>query len=270
MFDSKTVKDYLPVITVILAAFLAYIFNNRKYKFERFHKEAAESLKDFYSPLFHEMRIIKLDMQYNDKVKLIELFLKKHLSEDTQIYKSYNRKLIDLFYDLDIAFRGYKDKKNVKLDDVLEIYNEIFYKVNKDYEDIQICLYSQFPWYKLLHKKSPIFRILMDLGVLFYDIVKFIFIGWVLLAYTVFINKLTGDISLPTVITNNFKGITIICVSLYLFGVIARLPYYFAVTDYKKENKILKKADKFIYSNLKRIFTRKKSTNKILKKAVRQ
>ncbi|KOA19335.1 hypothetical protein CLHOM_24410 [Clostridium homopropionicum DSM 5847] len=92
------------------------------------------------------------------------------MSISTQLYKSYNARLNELFYDLDDTFREYKIKKdNIILDKAINIFDRIFSLTKKEYDDIQKSLYKQYPWYKYLNQKSFIVRFLMDLSTLFYE-----------------------------------------------------------------------------------------------------
>lgn len=252
---SQTIKEYLPISAAFLGAFLAYVFGNRRYRSERFYKEATDSLKEFYSPLFYEMRSIKLDMNRYNKDKLIDDFLKKYLSTNTKLFMSFNAKLNDLFYDLDEMFRKYKLNKDVEaLDTAVAIFNEIYYLVKKEFNDIQKSLYKRFPWYKHLYKQSFIIKFVLDLSVLLYETVSFLGMCWLLIIYVAIVNRITGQNDMPSIIKDNLKQVTLIIAPLFAIAITIRFPYFLAIMDYKKENKILKKANGMIFNKLKGIF----------------
>jgi hypothetical protein len=264
MIIPESIKEYFPIATAFLGAFLAYIFGNRKYKIERFHKEAVESLKDFYSPVFHDMREIKFKLDFwnrEEQISNLINFISKYMSKDTNLFKSYNPNLIDLFYDLDKALRK---SKVVGKDEAIDIFNMLYVKVEKEYWDIQKSIYRQFPWYKILNKTNPIYRFLLDLTILFYDIAQFLFFGWVFIVYIIIFNKVTGNTNVPIWIINNIEGITVVCLSLFGLAVAIRTPYHLILMDYKRENKYIKNINKLILNKVRAILK-----NKTKKKNVR-
>lgn len=256
--NSNFLKDYLPIITAFVGAFMAYIFSNRHYRSERFYKDAAESLHDFYSPIFHEMRYIKINMNKYNREQLISEFLKKYLSNKTQLFKAHNAKLTQLFYDMDELFNEYKNNKEKEtLEKVFDMFNNALYLIKNEYDDIQRSLYKQFPWYKQLNKRGPILRFLMDLTTLFYDIAQFLFIIWLLIIYILVFNRITGKNDVPEWLINNFSNITIICSSLYCFALVFRIPYFSVMIDYKKDSRIAKKVNKVIHEMLIRLLKKR-------------
>jgi len=245
---------YLPVVTVFLAAFLAYAFNNKRFKFERFHRDAEISLKEFYSPVFHEMRKIKnSDSLYRDK--LIYDFVKKHTDVDTVLYRAYNMNLSGLFYDLDEAINEYNKSKDTQdYKECEKIFNSIYIIVKKEYEDYQASLYKHHPWYKHLNKRSYIVRLFMDLSTLFYDTVLWIFLFWLFIFYGILVDRYITKINTPRIIVDNFATATEIIIPLLCLGMMAKIPHFLVTIDYKKENKFVKKLNKKIalwWQNLK-------------------
>ena len=94
MMDAKILKENLPVITAFIGAFLAYAFSGRRYKHERFYNDVSESLKDFYSPVFHGLRYIKIELDPKNKENLVEKFVQKYTHKDVQLYKCHSEYLI--------------------------------------------------------------------------------------------------------------------------------------------------------------------------------
>ena len=255
--------QYLPVATVFLAAFLAYIFSNKRFKLERFHKDAEISLKEFYSPVFHEMRqIINIDSLYKDK--LICNFVKKHTGVDTVLYKSYNMNLNGLFYDLDEAINEYnKSKEDQDYKECEKIFNSIYFIVKNEYEDFQSSLYKHYPWYKHLNKRSYLIRLLMDLGTLFYDTVLWVFLLWLFILYGILVDRYITHVNTPAIIKDNFMMATGIIIPLYFIAMISKIPHFIVTIDYKKENKFVKKINKKIGLLLKNLKLKIKSLFKV-------
>lgn len=255
MIGFTSLKEYLPILTAFLGAFLAYIFNNRKNRFDRFYIEAAESLKEFYSPIFHEMRRIKSEDDIEVKTELLNKLIKSLVATDTNIYKAYNENLIELVYELDELLNKYmRNKDDEKLKSCFEHFDKIYYKVKKEYLDIQRSLYKQYPWHKKLIRTNYIVRLIFDSGLLFYDTVLFIGMCWLFLVYIIIVNRIQGKNDIPIVIKDNFRGISSIVIGLFMFAMICVLPYFFVVMDYRKQNKIFDAADKIIFGNIAKLF----------------
>lgn len=257
----KLLKEYLPIITAFLGATLAYIFNNRKYKFERFHTEIEESLKGFYSPIFHEMRNIKLDMEHfnkeklKDKEKLLNDFIKKHVREDTGVYKSFNGNLIELLYEMDELLIKYSiDKEEKYIKESIKKFNKIYLLVEREYWDIQKSLYREYHWHKQLNKRSYIIRAFMELCSLFYDTMQFFAIILGVVLYMIAVDRITktSTPSIPSVISDNFRNVALSILLTYFIALAIKVTYSLFTNDYKRENKLLKKLDKIIFQYLKK------------------
>ena len=252
-----SLKEYIPVITVFLAAFLAYLFGNRKYKSEQFHKNAMESLTDFYSPIFHEMRKIKLNLDSNkdcEIISIINIFVKSYTLKDTFIFKSCNPNVIQLFYDLD---ENLTKSESIDKDKIINLFESLYIIVESEYWDIHKSLYANFPWLKFLNKINPIFRFFLELTKSFYDIALFLIFIVGSTLYITFFNKIFAHIEPPEWIKSNTYLMFMVCCSIFSLAIILRIPYYISTMNYKKENKYVKninnkynKKTKYFFSKL--------------------
>lgn len=245
MYIEVLIKEYLPVITAFLGAFVAYAFANRKYRVERFHKDATESLEEFYSPVFHEMRKIKIKLsscKEEEKISILSNFIKPYTEKDTNIFKSYNLNLIELFYDLDQVVI-----KPNSVDEAISIFNRLYLEIKREYNDLQKSLYKNFPWIKFLNKLNPIFRVCLDLTTLLYDIAQFLLAICFFIGYVIVFSKITGDNNVPIWVKDNMKSLIALSISLFTLALIMRFPYYLVMMNYKKENKLFKCIDEKIF-----------------------
>lgn len=266
MFDLKEINNYLPVITVFLTAFLGYIFGNRHYKNERLYKNMEDILENFYSPAYHEMKNIKLNMTSYNKFELIENFSKKYLSTETKIFKSYNNRIVQMIDELqDIIIEYKKSDERELITDLSKKFDGIYYCVQKDYNDIRKSLYKEMPWCIKLNSMNPILKLLMELIDLFYDIMKFLLICWLILSYTIIVNRIKGNTQLPSIIKDNISFMSFIIITLFFMAIVFRLPHMTVSQDYKAENKFSKKFSKWCIERKKKFSQRKKSKSNDLK-----
>ena len=263
MISDSVFKEYLPIITAFLGAFLGYIFNGRKYKIEQFNKDAAESLKYFYSPVFNRLRIIKIELNPEKREKLMEELIEKYTSEDTQLYKSYNPYLIEVFYDLDKSFKKFKMKmKNEYWEEFWEQFEEFYELVEKEYWNIQNGLYKDYPWYQFLTKRGYILKFICQLTVLLYETIQFIVVSWFFIMYLYLWSKIFGQNVIPDWLINNLKNLTFVIISLFFIGVTFQAVYFTVTIDYRRKRKFLRKADRCIINSLNKMLNRKRKVRK--------
>lgn len=74
MLDLSKIKDYLPIVTTILAALLTYFFGFRKVKKDKFDIQIEEALKEILSPMLHSLRFIMREENAFQREKLLKGF----------------------------------------------------------------------------------------------------------------------------------------------------------------------------------------------------
>lgn len=260
MVGSFIFNNYLPVFTACLGAFLGYILSNRKYKLERFYKDGYESIKEFYSPAYQQLRKIIMENEPKKREDLLDLFMEKYRLEDGNIYMSCNQNIIQKFYDLDeVYFQFKKDRSKEKWADIWRKLKSIYYDVDKEYWNMQESLYNDFHWQKFLTKRNYLFKLFMEIMVFFYKTMSFIVAIWVLMLYILLCDRISGQKGLPDVIISNFPKISYLVIIIFLFCVIFALPYLMVNSDYKRRNKISIKIDAFLGKKI--ITLKKKKTN---------
>lgn len=259
------IKEYFPIITVCLSAFLAYVFSGRKYKTERFYNDIGESLKDFYSPVFHELRDIKLEQDPRKKENLLKEFVDKYTSNYNKLYICHNEYLVQLFYDLEQVFREYRLKRREKeWVEVCSIFNKINSLVCKEYWHIQRALYKDYPWQKVMERNNYLIKPFMRFLVLLYDTAFFLLTVWGILLYLIKFSQFTGQIEIPSIIKDNFAAFSSLTISLYSISFILAIPYLITVLDNRRISKLIEKADELIMNKLRKIFNKKNKINKDL------
>lgn len=263
MNDINILKDYLPVVTAFIGAFLAYIFNDRKYNHERFFDDVSESLRGFYSPVFHELRLIQLEIDAKNREDLIGIFIKKYTKSDTMLYTCHNEYLVQLFYDLDEVFKIFMVKRREEdWEKVWKSLMTINSLVKKEYWLIQRSLYKEYPWKKVTCRRNYLIRPLMELSVFLFHTACFIMIAWLFLLYLISFDKFFGQSVLPAIILANFIIISKLVLAIYLLSLSLAIPYLIIILDHKRITITKEKINKYFIAIVKKVFKREKEAKR--------
>jgi hypothetical protein len=222
MFELSSLLPYFPLISVILAGFISYLFTFRKSKKELFINHVNESLKDFCSPIYHELKSIKRLKDSSDiEIRLTNLF-DSFTNRETSIYKAADLYILKKFYELEDSFFQFKVFRTEELWEKFWINLEKFYiMIENEYYDNCTTLYLDYKWMKHQSRKSFIVRFLNEAIIIFYELLKFLLVISLLGIYFVIADKIQGSKMFP----DEYYMLPIISLALILMTFIILYPF---------------------------------------------
>ncbi|KAA0840625.1 hypothetical protein NFG81_07665 [Bacillus paralicheniformis] len=159
------IKEYLPVITVVLSAFIAFISTIRHKDLERFYKNAENNLEKVIEPMYLKVKNIENIKDGQHKIELIKDFFDIYDSKKMNISKLGNRQLINKFFETEKAFNQYI----LKFDE--ESLKSLFFKVRslkynleKEYWRLFETIYKDYNWYKKTVDMNYLFRFFLRIS----------------------------------------------------------------------------------------------------------
>ncbi|ERI92250.1 hypothetical protein HMPREF1982_02507 [Clostridiales bacterium oral taxon 876 str. F0540] len=198
MINYKDIKDYLPIITTILAALLTYFFVFRKGKKDKFNTQIEEGLEEIISPMLHSLRFIMREKNPFQREKLIKAFFFKYSSEETKLYKMCSKYIVDWYYKTEDLFYEFIDSRKKEDWEIFWVY---FYKynimINEEYKSIRTIIYSDYRWLVDLNQKNPFLRLVIEFFVLIYEMCKFIILSCFIFIMGFIVDNIQGKHLIP-------------------------------------------------------------------------
>lgn len=148
--------NYIPVIAACVAAILGYFFGQRTKKHDRVIQFSLDSVKEIYSPMYHELKdITHSSLPPKERELKIDAFFLKHLSSNTQIYKLGNVEIFDLFYELSNKYMAFKESRdeNIWRDFWVSFENEFYFRIKDEYDNLTNLIYHEFKWQQFILNK---------------------------------------------------------------------------------------------------------------------
>lgn len=202
MLDFNIFKDYLPLITTLLATSLTYLFGYKKGKKEKFVYQLEDNLSGIISPLLHGMRKIKEAENSFQREKLIKNFFDKYTSEETKIYKISNKSVLDWFYTTHEYYLIFTKNKNIETWEAFWVhFEELYYKIGLEFKTVRRIIYSDYKWYLTLTQRNYLSQMLSELLVFIYETSKFLITSCLLFISFAIFDKLEGSNLIPNEIT---------------------------------------------------------------------
>lgn len=169
------ILPFMPLIAAILSGFVGYFFIIRWKKRDRFLTMSEDSLRECYSPMYHELHLIMISPESIEQKKLIDNFFKKYMSSSTLIYKISNSFLIDWFYDTEKAYSQFVSEwtsDNWKL--FWKKFLAFYRMVESYYHDTHFNVYKDIRFNEYLSKKNTFFSLLIEFFGFLYEFFVFI------------------------------------------------------------------------------------------------
>lgn len=174
MLEISMIKDYIPLITTVIAALLTYFLGFRKGKQEKFNIQMEKSLEEVLSPMFNELRIIKREENAFQREKLLKNFFEKYGCENTNVFKISSKYIHDWYYKTEELFNIFiKEKSQQEWDNFWVYFNKFYTMVNNEYNTIRGIIYSDYRWLIDLNQKNCFLRITMEILIIMYEGIKF-------------------------------------------------------------------------------------------------
>lgn len=191
-------QPIVPLVIALLAAFLGYIFGQRKKKLDRFYSQVQDNLKDACSPMFHEIRLIQRTESSIKREALLEKFFEKYRAETTNIYKIGDTSILKLFYEVEDFYNSFV-KQHSK-----ESWEKFWYKfhlfcimVQNEYWDNFSVVYGEYRWRRFIWKKNYLLRIVNEIIGILYETTLFLVIVNLLVIYFIIFDYLTAQKFFP-------------------------------------------------------------------------
>lgn len=198
MLDFSKIKDYLPIITTVLAALLTYFLGFRKVKKDKFNIQIEECLEQILSPMLHSLRFIMREENAFQREKLLKDFFLKFSSEETKLYKMPSKYILDWYYKTEDLFYGFKNSGQKEEWETFWIYfNKYNIMINKEYKSIRSIIYSDYKWLVDLNQKNPFLRLFIEFFVLIYELSKFIIVVCFVLMIGFLVDNIQGKHLIP-------------------------------------------------------------------------
>lgn len=169
------ILTFMPFITAILSGFVTYYFIIRRKKSDRFFAISEDSLKECYSPIYHELHLIMNSLEFDEQKALIDNFFKKYMSCSTPIYKISNSFILDWFYETEKAYSQFLNEwtaDNWKMfwKKLLSFYGML----ETCYRDTHFIVYKEIRSKEYLFKRNMYSGILIEILGSAYDFFAFI------------------------------------------------------------------------------------------------
>ncbi|CUU46933.1 hypothetical protein [Clostridium beijerinckii] len=205
------IKDYLPVITAVVVAFLTYLLGLRKRKKDKFNLQMEVGLKEILSPMFNTIRVIKREESAFQREKLLKNFFEKYSYQDTNVFEIPSRIIHDLYYECDNLFLKFIKERSDDSWDAFWIYFDRFDKeIVKEYKTIRENVYLDYKWLMCLNEKNYFIRIFLEACASIFEMAKVLIMGSCIVIFIIIMDNIQGKKTIP----DN----TIIWVSMTLIG----------------------------------------------------
>ncbi|MCY8995785.1 MULTISPECIES: hypothetical protein [Bacillus subtilis group] len=182
----ELLKGYIPVIAVLVSAFIAFISNIRHKDLERFYKNAESNLEKLIEPMYFTVKNIEAveDKQY--KIKLINDFFNTYAPKKISVSKLGNRQLINKYFEAQTAFNQYLnnfDEESLKL--LFFKIGSLRYHIEKEYWKLFETVYKDYNWYKKTVDMNYLFRFFLRIS--FFIESTFYAVTWLSLFFILFV-----------------------------------------------------------------------------------
>lgn len=146
------IKDYIPVIVVIISSILAYIIGKSSEKNKKYTSMSEESVSKFLANMYSDVIEITNVKKYD--IESIQSFVESY-SKNAEIYKIYDDILINEIFKLSIKIN------TTEIDDeqLAKYFNGISEKIEKLYWERYIVNTEGFNWFAATKTTNPWFSL---------------------------------------------------------------------------------------------------------------
>jgi len=233
---SKNIITFLPLIISIIAAVITYFFGQRSKNLDKFYKQTQKSLTEVTSPIYHELKAIKVTNLPEKREKLLQQFFEKYLKESTNIYHIGNRFVIviEYFYNLYDKFcefmrtRNQNDWNEFWLRFESFRFESFFVMIEEEYWKTFEITYSDYKWHQYNMTKNIFFRVWNSVVRFLFDFSKVVVAVTGFLVYLTMYDKIQVFITEKNIFPSNFfnLSLTLLFLSVMFFGVMGIINSY--------------------------------------------
>lgn len=166
---------FMPLIASIFTGFVGYFLGIRGKKRDRFLNMAEDNLKEFYSPIYHEIHLILASQHITDRKILIDDFFKKYMSSSTPIYRIGNSFLLDWFYEMEKAYSLFLSERTIgNWSKFWRMFLSFYQMMESNYRNIHFTVFRDVQWKEYLSRKNMFFSLLIEIVGLLYEAIAFL------------------------------------------------------------------------------------------------
>jgi len=157
------IKDYLPVLAVVVGSSLAYLYGKRNSNISNFNQQAKENLKDLLEPMYYSLRdIIHIEDPYEREYNL-KIWFNNHNPYKVPIHKLADKSLIENFLNLRNQYKNLYTMTSMYQEDLFERKLQSFYgNLEKQYWLTFNSIYQDYRWYNRILNTHFTFRKLLE------------------------------------------------------------------------------------------------------------
>ncbi|CAH0318073.1 hypothetical protein [Priestia megaterium] len=157
------IKDYLPVLAVIVGSSLAYLYGKRNNNLSNFNQQAKENLKELLEPMYYNLRdIINIEDSYEREYNL-KVWFNKYSPYKVPLHKLADKSLIENFLNLRSQYKNLYTKTSMYQEEIFERKLQHFYRnLEKQYWLTFNSIYQDYRWYNRILNTHFTFRIILE------------------------------------------------------------------------------------------------------------
>lgn len=159
----SVIKDYLPVLAVIVGSSLAYLYGKRNSNLSNFNQQAKENLKELLEPMYYNLRdIIHIEDSYEKEYNL-KVWFEKYSPYKVPLHKLADKSLIENFLNLRSQYKNLYTKTSMYQEEIFERKLQNFYSnLEKQYWLTFNSIYQDYRWYNRILNTHFTFRKILE------------------------------------------------------------------------------------------------------------
>lgn len=177
MIEFSEIKEYMQIITTVVAALLGYLFAFKKLNKEKFYTQLDDNLGGILTPMYHEIKKIMREESGFQREKLLKSFFEKHTSENTNIYKISNKSILDTFYNTEELFYNFtKNRNRYNWEQFWISFDNLNNIIDGEIITIRGVIYSDYRWSIVLSQKNFMWRFVFEVSASIVEMLKFLIV----------------------------------------------------------------------------------------------
>ncbi|KLK98193.1 hypothetical protein XJ18_16960 [Bacillus pumilus] len=235
----QEIKDYLPIIVLLVSAVIAFITNIRHKDRDRFYQNAEENLYKLIEPMYFKMNNIKNIKDDHHKVESIRKFFNTYNPEKINVSKLGNRKLINRFIETHSAYSHYLtefDDQSMKF--LFRKIGSLEYLLEKEYWKLFEAIYKDHNYFKKTVGMNYLFRFFYRISIFIES--TFFAVSWILVFFMLFV--ILDEYRVETIWVEDLKEkllFLLLCLLFSLFMLSMSVIINLAIADDTKQKKTI-------------------------------
>lgn len=163
MIKMSFIKDYLPLLAVVVGSSLAYLYGKRNSNLSNFNNQAKENLKELLEPMYYHLRdIMNIDDQYEKEYNL-KTWFNKYSPYEASLHKLADKSLIENFLNLREMYKNlYKKRSGTERELFYKQLKGFYNSLEKQYWFTFTSIYQDYHWYNRILNTHFTFRKVLE------------------------------------------------------------------------------------------------------------